>query len=55
MNHFLRILDHGGVLSVEEMRELHTAILEMQEELAYWKAIAEDRKYLLTVVLEAKK
>lgn len=55
MNNFLRILDHGGVLSVEEMRELHTAILEMQMELAYWKAIAEDRKHLLSVVLEARR
>lgn len=55
MDNFLRILDHGGILSVEEMRELHTRIIEMQMELEYWKAIAEDRKHLLTVVLEAKK
>lgn len=55
MNCFLRILDHGGMLSVEEMRELHAAIRELQAELEYWKAIAEDRKHLLMIVLEARK
>lgn len=54
MDNFLRILDHGGVLSVQEMRDLHTEIRELQMGLKYWKDIAEDRKRILNMVLEVK-
>lgn len=54
MAHFLRILDHGGVMSPQEMRDLHTAIRELQMGLKYWKDIAEDRKRMLNTVLEVK-
>ena len=55
MDNFLRILDHGAVLTVQEMRDLHTGIRELQMQLAYWKDIAEDRKRMLNMVLETKK
>ena len=55
MAHFLRILDHGAVLTTQEMRDLHTGIRELQMQLAYWKDIAEDRKRMLNTVLEVRK
>ena len=55
MANFLRILDHGAVMTAQEMRDLHTGIRELQMQLAYWKDIAEDRKRMLNTVLEAKK
>lgn len=55
MNNFLRTLDHGAVLTVQEMRDLHTGIRELQMQVAYWKDIAEDRKRMLNTVLETKK
>lgn len=54
MDNFLRILDHGAVLTVQEMRDLHTGIRELQMQVAYWKDIAEDRKRMLNTVLEAR-
>lgn len=54
MDNFLRILDHGGVLSVEEMRDLYTEIRELQMGLKYWKDTAEDRKRMINTLLEVK-
>ena len=54
MANFLRILDHGAVMTAQEMRDLHTGIRELQMQLAYWKDIAEDRKRMLNTVLEAR-
>jgi hypothetical protein len=55
MINFLRILDHGAVLTAQEMRDLHSGIRELQMQLAYWKDIAEDHKRMLNMVLETKK
>ena len=54
MDRLLRALDQGNLLEAQDMRELYIRLRELQMERLYWKDIAEDRKHLLTMILERK-